>query len=159
VLFSALTVSLAMATMTMFPMYFLKSLGYAGVAVVAMAAVASVVITPAAIVFLGRRLDSPRLRRTPRAVTAGFWYRWTKAVLRRPVGTAAMVIAILVVLGAPFLGVKWGYPDDRVLPDTASSRQVGDEMRAGFGLNSLTDLTVVIPDVTGLPRVDLSAYA
>jgi RND superfamily putative drug exporter len=38
VLFSALTVSLAMATMTMFPMYFLKSLGYAGVAVVALAA-------------------------------------------------------------------------------------------------------------------------
>jgi RND superfamily putative drug exporter len=70
-----------------------------------------------------------------------------------------VVIAILLVLGAPFLGAKWGYPDDRVLPDTASSRQVGDEMRAGFGLNSLTDLTVVIPDVAGLPRVDLNAYA
>ena len=70
VLFSALTVSLAMATMTMFPMYFLKSLGYAGVAVVALAATASVVITPAALAFLGPRMDSLDVRRLVRRILA-----------------------------------------------------------------------------------------
>src|SRR6478609_8931382 len=147
VLFSALTVSLAMATMTMFPMYFLKSLGYAGVAVVALAATASVVVTPAAIALLGARLD--KQKHLPRPVERTFWYRWTKTVLRQPIRIATVVVLLLLLLGAPFLGVKWGYPDDRVLPESASSRQIGDDMRAGFGANSLTDLAVVIPDVTG----------
>jgi putative drug exporter of the RND superfamily len=53
VLFSALTVALSMVAMVLFPMYFLKSFAYAGIAVVAFAAVAAVVVTPAAIVLLG----------------------------------------------------------------------------------------------------------
>ena len=36
------------------------------------------------------------------------------------------------VLGAPFLGVRWGFPDDRVLPASASAHQVGDELRTHF---------------------------
>ena len=54
VLFSAMTVALSMVAMVLFPMYFLKSFAYAGIAVVAFAAVAAVVVTPAAIVLLGR---------------------------------------------------------------------------------------------------------
>ena len=54
VLFSAVTVALSMAAMVLFPMYFLKSFAYAGVATVAFAALAAIVVTPAAIVLLGR---------------------------------------------------------------------------------------------------------
>jgi RND superfamily putative drug exporter len=46
-----------------------------------------------------------------------------------------------------------------VLPESASSRQVGDDLRAGFGLNSLTDLAVVLPDVSGVTESDLDRYA
>ena len=53
VLFSATTVALSMAAMVLFPMHFLKSFAYAGVATVAFAALAAVVVTPAAIVLLG----------------------------------------------------------------------------------------------------------
>ena len=53
VLFSAMTVALSMVAMVLFPMYFLKSFAYAGIAVVAFAAVAAVMVTPAAIVLLG----------------------------------------------------------------------------------------------------------
>ena len=66
VLFSAMTVALSMVAMVLFPMYFLKSFAYAGVAVVAFAAVAAVVVTPAAIVLLGDRLDSWDVRRLGR---------------------------------------------------------------------------------------------
>ena len=62
VLFSATTVALSMIAMALFPMYFLKSFAYAGVAVVALAAIASVTLTPAMIVLLGDRLDALDLR-------------------------------------------------------------------------------------------------
>jgi uncharacterized membrane protein YdfJ with MMPL/SSD domain len=66
VLFSAATVALSMIAIALFPMYFLKSFAYAGIAVVAFAAVASVTMTPAAIVLLGDRIDSLDLRRAIR---------------------------------------------------------------------------------------------
>ena len=66
VLFSAMTVALSMVAMVLFPMYFLKSFAYAGIAVVAFAAVAAIVVAPAAIVLLGDRLDSLDVRRLAR---------------------------------------------------------------------------------------------
>ena len=65
-----------------------------------------------------------------------------------PVGLA--VVALMLLLGAPFLGVKWGFPDDRVLPTSASAHQVGDELRDEFADDSATAVTVVVPDATGL---------
>ena len=143
--------------MVLFPMYFLKSFAYAGVAVVAFAAVAAVVVTPAAIVLLGDRLDSLDVRRLVRRllgrpeprrkpVEQTFWYRSTKFVMRRAIPIGLAVVALLLVLGAPFLGVKWGFPDDRVLPESASARQVGDQLRNDFADDSATAVTVVIPD-------------
>ena len=68
VLFSAITVALSMVTLVLFPQYFLKSFAYAGVAVVAFAAAAAILVTPAAIVLLGNRLDSLDLRRLLRRI-------------------------------------------------------------------------------------------
>ena len=50
-------------------------------------------------------------------------------------------IVLLLVLGAPFLGVKWGFPDDRVLPTSASAHQVGDQLRDDFADDSSTNVT------------------
>ncbi|MDQ2637863.1 MAG: MMPL family transporter, partial [Actinomycetota bacterium] len=63
VLFSALTVALSMVAMVLFPMYFLKSFAYAGVAVVTFAALAAIIVAPAAIVLAGDRLDAYDVRR------------------------------------------------------------------------------------------------
>ncbi len=64
-----------------------------------------------------------------------------------PLGLA--VIVFLLALGVPFLGVKWGFPDDRVLPTSASSRQVGDQLRSDFAVDQLTNISVVIPQPAG----------
>ena len=168
VLFSAMTVALSMVAMVLFPMYFLKSFAYAGIAVVAFAAVAAIVVTPAAIVLLGDRLDSldvrrlgRRLLRRPepvrRPVEQTFLYRSTKFVMRHAVPIGLAIIALLLVLGAPFLGIKWGFPDDRVLPASASARQVGDQLRSDFAVDSATNVTVVIPDVTGVTPTNSTA--
>ena len=64
------------------------------------------------------------------------------------------------MLGAPFLGVKWGFPDDRVLPPSASAHQVGDQLRDDFADNSATDVTVVVPEHRrSRPPADSSDYA
>ncbi len=170
VLFSATTVALSMAVMILFPMHFLKSFAYAGVATVAFAAAAAVVVTPAAIVLLGDRLDSLDVRKLARRVfhrpepvhrplEQHFWYRSTKFVMARAVPIGLAVVALLVLLGAPFLGVRWGYPDDRVLPQSASAHVVGDQVRNDFANNSETAVTVVIPDAHGLAPSDLDGYA
>ena len=170
VLFSATTVALSMSAMVLFPMHFLKSFAYAGVATVALGAAAAVVVTPALIVVLGNRLDSLDLRRLARRVLNRpeqvrrpmedrFWYRSTKFVMRRALPIGLAVIALLLVLGAPFLGVRWGFPDDRVLPKSASAHQVGNQLRNDFVNNSATAVTVVIPDADGLAQPDLERYA
>ena len=170
VLFSATTVALSMAAMILFPMHFLKSFAYAGVATVSFAALAAVVVTPAAIVMLGDRLNSLDIRRLvrrllrrpepePRRVEQQFWYRSTKFVMRRALPIGLAVVVLLVVLGAPFLGVKWGFPDDRVLPKSASAHQVGDQLRNGFADDMATAVQVVIPDANGQAPADLERYA
>ena len=170
VLFSATTVALSMAVMVLFPMHFLKSFAYAGVAVVAFAALAAVVVTPAALVLLGDRLDSFNVRRlvrrllgrpepVPQPFQQQFWYRWTRFVIRRAVPVGLAGVAFLVFLGLPFLSVKWGFPDDRVLPTSASAHQVGDQMRDDFVINSETAVTIVIPDTDDLTRSEIEQYA
>lgn len=170
VIFSATTVALSMSAMVLFPMHFLKSFAYAGVATVAFAAAAAVVITPAALVLLGDRLDSYDVRKLTRRtlrrpepqpvpVEQRFWYRCAKSVMRRALPLGLVVVGLLLVLGAPFLGVKWGFPDDRVLPQTASAHRVGDQLRTEFAENTDTNVTIVIPDSAGLNPADLTNYA
>jgi RND superfamily putative drug exporter len=170
VLFSATTVALSMAVLVIFPMHFLKSFAYAGVATVAFAAAAAVVVTPALLVLLGDRLDSLDVRRLARRVLGRpepqptpmerrFWYRSAKCVMHNAVPLGLAGVALLLVLGAPFLGVRWGFPNDRVLPSSASAHQVGDELRRDFTSNSDTAVTVVIPDADGLAPADIDRYA
>ena len=171
VLFSAMTVALSMVAMLLFPMYFLKSFAYAGVAVVAFAAVTAVVVTPAAIVLLGDRLDSWDVRRVARRLLGRpepvrrrpveqiFFYRSTKFVMRHAIAIGLAIIVLLLILGAPFLNIRWGFPDERVLPGSASARQVGDQVRNDFSIDSSANVTVVIPDLTGVTSDELGRYA
>jgi putative drug exporter of the RND superfamily len=165
VLFSATIVALSMAVMVLFPMAFLKSFAYAGVATVAFAAVAALFVTPAALVILGDRLQALDIRRmfgrhhgVHRQPDRPFLYRWAKTVMRHALPAGLAVVALLLLLGAPFLGVKWGFPDDRVLPKTASAHQVGDEMRTHFDDDSATAVTVVVPDASGLTQAEFDRF-
>jgi putative drug exporter of the RND superfamily len=169
VLFSAATVALSMSAMTLFPMYFLTSFAYAGIATVAFVAVAAIMVTPATIALLGPRLDSLDVRRpvrlllrrqqpVRRPVEQTFFYRLAKSVMRHAIPIGFAVVALLSTLGIPFLGAKWGLPDDRVLPISASSHQVGDQLRTDFADDLATNVTVVIPDASGITQY-LGSYA
>jgi RND superfamily putative drug exporter len=170
VLFSALTVALSLAAMLVFPLYFLTSFAYAGIAVVALAATAAIIVVPALLALFGERVDKLDLRKpvrrlfgrpAPKAVPVeqSFWYRIAGVVMRRAVPIGLAVIAFLLVLGAPFLGVRFGSPDDRVLPASAQVRQVGDEIRTQFDGSAGGAITVVLPQRGTVTDAQLGEYA
>ncbi|WP_327743866.1 MMPL family transporter [Streptomyces europaeiscabiei] len=146
VLFSALTVAVSLAAMMVFPQYFLKSFAYAGIAVVLLAAAAALILLPAALVLLGERVNAWDLRKlfkrrktsdtegsdSPVAEDGAAWGRMAALVMRRAPYFAIATTAGLVLLGLPFLGVKFGTADDRQLPSTAESHVVQQHLRDGF---------------------------
>lgn len=158
VAFSGLTVAVSLSALLVFPLYFLRSFAYAGIAVVVVAATASVISLPALLAVLGHRVDRFNvLKRQPPEAGTGFWHRIATGVMRRPVGIAGAVIAVLLLLGAPFLNVAFGTPDDRSLPEGARSRQVSDQLRRDFDSNESEAFAVVLDGRAGDDRID--AYA
>jgi RND superfamily putative drug exporter len=130
--------------------------------VVALAAVTSVVVLPAVLAALGPRVDRWSLRRRPPVeVGQGGWHRLAVTVMRRPVTVGVAVVAVLLALGIPFAHVRFGLPDDRVLPTSASSRAVQDEIRDKFDSDEAGAASVVATGI-GDPSArlaDIEAYA
>ncbi len=155
VLISALTVAVSLSALLVFPLYFLRSFAYAGVAVVLLALAGSVLSLPALLAVLGHRVDAVRIgrRRTARAEHEGAWHRIATFVMRRPVPIATAVVVFLVLLGAPFLRASFGVPDDRVLPASAGSRQAAEILRTEFSGNAAEGFGVVA-DGVGADRLD-----
>jgi RND superfamily putative drug exporter len=162
VLFSALTVGLSLSAMIVFPMYFLRSFAYAGLAVVVLAAAASIIVLPACLTLIGTRVNSLDLRAAfrrllrrpepaPKPIERGFWYRLANIVMRRPLALGVAVTAVFLLLGAPFLRANFGYPDDRIINSGASARTVGDVLRTDFGQDASAGLVGVTDSPAATP--------
>jgi RND superfamily putative drug exporter len=169
VLFSALTVGLSLSAMLVFPMYFLRSFGYAGIGVVALATIAALILLPAMLKILGPRVDALDLRKWVRGklgrpapvvkpLEETFWYRFAQTVMRRALPIGLIVTAILVGLGLPFLHANFGFPDDRVIPKTEAAHAVGDDLRNNFSSNAASTISIVVPNTSSAPN-ELGAYA
>jgi RND superfamily putative drug exporter len=159
VAFSGITVALSLSALLIFPLTFLRSFAYAGVAVVLLAALAAVVFLPALLAVLGHRVDKLAIwRRKQRTEGEGFWHRMAMTVMRRPVPIAMSVIVFLLLLGAPFLGVEFGRTDHRVLPVESQVRQTMDEIGGNFSVNNGESLQIVAVGV-GDAGDQIDAYA
>ena len=138
VVFSALTVAAALASLTVFPQRFLYSMGLSGAIGALMALVVSVTALPALLAMLGTRVNALAPARWQRAAEreargeAGFWYRLSRAVMRRPLPVAAVSAALLVAVGLPFTGVEFTGVDARVLPESSPPRQVAEALEREF---------------------------
>ncbi|MYV57625.1 MMPL family transporter [Streptomyces sp. SID3212] len=161
VAFSAATVAAALAALLVFPQYFLRSFGYAGIGVVVIAALSTLFVMPALFVVLGHRVNSGRLpwvnaQRSDDG-RAPLWGRLAGTVMRRPALTALPVLAVLLLAASPLLGITFGTPDERVLPEAAQSRQVSSVLREKFNGNDDAALRVVVDKP--LERAPLASYA
>jgi RND superfamily putative drug exporter len=144
VLFSGLTVAISLSALLVFPMYFLRSFAYAGIAVVALACFGALMFLPSLLAAIGPRVDRWTLiRRRHEPTGVGAWHRIATFVMGRPWPIAVAIVGLLLLLGTPFLGARFGLPDDRVLPESASSRRVQDQIRANFTSREASALSIV----------------
>lgn len=125
VAFSATLLVIALAGLLVFPIPFLRSLAYGGMAAVAVAALVSVTLLPAVLGLLGDRVDrwSVPWRRHRREHEPVWPRRLATGVLRRPLLFALPILAVLLALGAPFLSVRFGAADEKQLPPGDPTRQ------------------------------------
>jgi RND superfamily putative drug exporter len=125
---SGVTVAAALTSLMLFPEDFLRSMGYGGVAPVAVDVLAALIVLPALLAVLGHRVNALRIRRSvarpPRDETGLAWYRLARSVMRRPAVYASVIMIGLLALGAPFLRISWGGTDARTLPATSTIRHV-----------------------------------
>jgi len=153
VLVSGVTVALAMTSLALFQPVFLRSMGYGGVATVAVDVIAALTVLPALLAVLGHRVNALAIRKSVRASAPapeneGAWYRLAHAVMRRPVAFVVVIVIVLLALGAPFLRISWGGTDARVLPAGSTVRQVQEFLASEFPANSASPIEAVVTGVT-----------
>jgi RND superfamily putative drug exporter len=159
VAFSALTVAASLSALLIFPLFFLRSFAYAGIGVILVAMLTSLVGLPALLAVLGTRVDRWRVfrhRPTP-VMGTGFWHRLATTVMRRPLVVTVAVVALLVGLGLPFLGARFGSPDHRVLPEGNPAREVSESLRDDFVSDEADAFPVVVTGTVDDAAVE--AYA
>lgn len=165
VLFSAVTVTLALGALLVFPFYFLRSFAYAGIPTALLAAFVSLTFLPALLKVLDHRIEKGRVlrRRAPAASKSeegeGFWHRLATGVMRFPLPVAGAVTALLLLLGAPFLDLRLSLPDERVLPAQSQARQVGGDIREAFPAQETQALNVVLDRTPGPGDRNVAPYA
>ena len=153
ILFSSVTVAVALAALTIFPQRFLFSMGIAGALVALIAATLALVVLPALLAVLGPRVNAlaptwlqRAAERDARPAQSGFWYRLSRFVMRRPAQIAFACAAFLIALGIPFfMGVKFTDVTANVLPPTASARVVDDALTRDFPPNRTSPVSAARP--------------
>ena len=145
VFFSGLTVLLGLLGLVLFEFMILRSVGIAGAIVVFLAVASAVTLLPALLAIVGTRIDALAIRRTvPRDDPNGPWARLARSVMRRPVAVLIPTLALLLLLGWPFLHVRFNAPDSTILPAAVPSRAAFDRLAATFGEGEFAPLTLAI---------------
>ena len=150
VFYSGLTVVLTLVSLTFFPMNFLKSMGYAGSIVVALAVIGALIPLPALLVVLGNRVNKGVVRKsaiTPK--TEGGWARLSRFVMRRPIPVVAFSMLILAIMIAPITNAKFSQVDSRVLPASDPAYQASAFIEDNFPGQESNPIEIIFPNGVG----------
>src|SRR4051794_15334626 len=153
VVVSGSTVAIGLLSLIVLPLPFIRSIGIAGLLIPAVSVVVSITLLPAMLFVLGPHIN--RLRVMPKRFVrsdggeAGFWNRWSRGVLKRPlaVATAGLVIvAALVAFGVQLNPAEAQAKDlpgkgDAIAGRTALSR-------ANLSLGAIKPFNVLIEENT-----------
>ena len=155
---SGVTVALVLASMLLFPQYFLKSFAYAGVSVVLFAVLASVIALPAVLAMLGHKVDKFKIRRgNLQPKETGAWSWLAANVMKRPVAITLGTMTVLLALTSPAFNAKFSQVDDRVLPASNPAAIASDQLRIRF--ESQVPIEVLLPIAATAEQVNEYALA
>jgi len=156
--FSGLTVAVSLSALLIFPLYFLRSFAYAGIGVILVAMLTSLVLLPAVLKIMGNKLaPKAKAKAMGRKVDDNIWGRLAHKAMKRPGAVIVGVGLLLVLFGAPFLGISFGQPDDRVLPPGSEIRKVSDTLRTEFSSTESDAFPIVA--TSPATAADVTAYA
>ncbi|MDP2712847.1 MAG: MMPL family transporter [Solirubrobacteraceae bacterium] len=161
VVFSALTVAVAMLSLLVFPQRFLYSMAISGSLTALGAGLISLTALPALLMVLGEKVDAlapKRWRHREVATERGFWYRLSHLVMRRPLTVAITTAAVLIAAGIPFTRIEFTGVDASVLPDSSVPKQVDTALRTEFPPGRTSPLFVAVGASQGSAGA-LRAYA
>jgi putative drug exporter of the RND superfamily len=117
VFYSGLTVLVTLFSLTFFPLPFLKSFGYAGVSVVAIAVAGALFGLPPILAMLGSRVNKGVVRKSAiEHKDEGRWAQTARLVMKRPVAIVLLSLIILGILAAPIKDIAFSQGDARILP-------------------------------------------
>jgi RND superfamily putative drug exporter len=146
VFYSGLTVLVTLSSLMLFPLSFLKSFGYAGIAVTTLAVAGALIPLPAILAILGNRIDKGVVRRG--AITQheeGRWARTARFVMRRPVPVVIVSLIILGILAAPIKNIAFAQIDSRVLPKWDSAAIASKMILDRFPGQESSPIEIIIP--------------
>ena len=145
VFFSGLTVLLGLLGLVLFEFMILRSVGIAGALVVGLAVAAAITLLPAILAILGTRIDRLAVRRVAVEPGAdGPWARLARRVMRHPVAVLIPTLSLLLILGLPFLHVRFNAPDATILPASVPSREAYDTLAREFGEGAFAPLVIAV---------------
>ena len=156
VAFSAGTVAASLVALLVFPIVYLRSFAYAGITVVIVAGIAALIVLPALLAWVGPRIGAQSRRADAREP---FWGRQARRVLRHPALWAVGSTVVLVALAIPFLDLRPGRIDERVLPEHADARQAMEAVRDDFqGVTQANPIAVFAPGADPTDQETIQAY-
>ena len=148
IVFSGLTVAIGLAGFLFFDLGDLRTMGLAGTFVVVLAVLYALTFLPALLGILGPRVNAlrvPFVHPERDRAGRGLWHTVANAVMNRPWTALLPAVALLVILGTPFLGIRIGLSGWDSLPTHAESRR-GQEILEQEFPGGTTNPTVVVVD-------------
>jgi len=127
IFFSALTVAASMATLLVFPLGFLRSMGYGGIVASTVAMLVALIVLPTILRLLGPRVDAlalPRWRDPKRvAAPSRVWRSLGRLTTDHPIPVATLVVALMILVATPISRIHWNTVDASSLPASAQAFQ------------------------------------
>jgi putative drug exporter of the RND superfamily len=160
VVFSGLTVAIAMLGLLVPNLALIRSMGVAGLLTITVTVLVSITLLPALLGLLGERINYPRAlhRFSELGRTGGFWGRWAERVMAHPIIWGSLATAFLLFLAAPALGMKLGYTGAFGLAPGVESRK-GLELIRPLALAGSLDTFDVLVDLGKPKAFDAQARA
>ena len=159
VFYSGLTVFVTLLSLTFFPLPFLKSFGYAGTSVVALAVAGALFGLPPILALVGPKVDKGVIRRS--AITPkedGRWAQTARMVMKRPVAIVLLALIVLGIFAAPLKNIAFSQGDSRMLPASNPAAIATAVQASRFAGQTSNPIEIIVKNGVGKDS-EIAAYS